>query len=63
MAKHSRREDHELLGQLKCGCAITTDGEDLHSWPCCPEHDEQLSRVSEEIARENGIPVQEVRDL
>lgn len=62
MAYAKTPEGHEILARLECGCMITTDGEDLHIWPCSPAHDEKMSPAAAEAAAANKIPFTEVRD-
>ena len=56
MARATSPKGQQVLGRLECGCKVTTDGEDIHSWPCSREHDEMMIKVCAEIAAENAIP-------
>lgn len=60
MAEATSPEGHEILAVLACGCSVTTDGEDLHTWVCSPEHNDVLAGACRAAAAQMGIPYQEV---
>lgn len=53
-------EGHKVLAALHCGCMITTDGEDLHTWVCSPGHNRVLADACRAAAADMGIPYQEI---
>lgn len=43
---------------LTCGCTVAVVGDELHAFPCSPDHQRMLAAAAEHVAAERGIPVE-----